>query len=71
MLGRFLRIARSFRPTKMAATGLAWFSLQVAKPDLFASLEQRFHRAGAKVAALADGIETVDPWGTRVRLVRA
>jgi catechol 2,3-dioxygenase len=53
-----------------AATGLVWFSLQVAKPELFASLEERFHQAGAKVAALAEGIETVDPWGTRVRLVR-
>jgi catechol 2,3-dioxygenase len=53
-----------------AATGLVWFSLQVAKPDMLASLEERFHQAGAKVAALAEGIETVDPWGTRVRLVR-
>jgi catechol 2,3-dioxygenase len=53
-----------------AATGLVWFSLQVAKPDMFTSLEQRFHRTGAKVAAVAEGIEVVDPWGTRVRLVK-
>jgi catechol-2,3-dioxygenase len=52
------------------ATGLVWFSLEVAKPDMFAAQQERFRQAGAQVAALAEGIETVDPWGTRVRLVK-
>jgi catechol 2,3-dioxygenase len=52
------------------ATGLAWFSLEAAKPDLFAAVEQRLRQTGAAVAAVDNGIETADPWGTRVRLVR-
>jgi len=52
------------------ATGLVWFSLQVEKPDMFAAQEERFRQTGARVAALASGIEAVDPWGTRVRLVK-
>jgi catechol 2,3-dioxygenase len=53
-----------------AATGLAWFSLEVDKPDLFAGVEERLRKAGTEIAAQADGIEAADPWGTRVRLVR-
>src|SRR6266571_8812710 len=52
------------------ATGLAWFSLEVEKQDLFAAQEERLRQAGAPVAALANGLEAADPWGTRVRLVR-
>jgi catechol 2,3-dioxygenase len=52
------------------ATGLAWFSLEVEKHDLFAAQEERLRQAGAQVAALANGLEAVDPWGTRVRLVK-
>jgi hypothetical protein len=52
------------------ATGLAWFSLEVEKQDLFAAQEERLRQAGAQVAALANGLEAVDPWGTRVRLVK-
>jgi catechol 2,3-dioxygenase len=53
-----------------AATGLAWFSLEVEKPDLFAAQEERLRQAGLEVATVASGIETVDPWGTRVRLIK-
>jgi catechol 2,3-dioxygenase len=53
-----------------AATGLAWFSLQVEKADLLAGVEERLRKAGAEIAVQADGIEAADPWGTRVRLVR-
>jgi len=52
------------------ATGLAWFSLEVEKQDLFAAQEERLRQAGAQVTALANGLEAADPWGTRVRLVR-
>jgi catechol 2,3-dioxygenase len=37
---------------------------------MLAAQEQRLRQTGAQVAALADGIETVDPWGTRVRLIK-
>ena len=57
-------------PRDETATGLAWFSLEVEKPDLFAAQEERLRQAGAQLAALANGLEAVDPWGTRVRLVR-
>src|SRR5260370_27157676 len=53
-----------------SATGLAWFSLEVEKPEMFAAQEERLRQAGARVASLANGIETIDPWGTRVRLIK-
>jgi catechol 2,3-dioxygenase len=51
-------------------TGLAWFSLVTDKPDIVAAREQRLRKTGAKVTALADGLEAVDPWGTRIRLLK-
>ena len=51
-------------------TGLAWFSLVTDKPDIVAAQEQRLRKTGAKVTALADGLEAVDPWGTRIRLLK-
>jgi len=53
-----------------AATGLAWFSLEIEKADLFAAREERLRQTGVEVATVANGIEAVDPWGTRVRLVK-
>lgn len=53
-----------------AATGLAWFSLEVAKPEMLETQEQRLRQAGAPAAALTNGIETADPWGTKVRLIK-
>src|SRR5882757_2718428 len=53
-----------------AATGLAWFSLEIEKPDLFAAKEECLRQAGVQIAAVADGLEAADPWGTRVRLVK-
>jgi catechol 2,3-dioxygenase len=52
------------------ATGLAWFSLEIAGPDILHAQEQRLKQAGAPAVAIADGIETTDPWGTKVRLIR-
>lgn len=51
-------------------TGLAWFSLVTEKPGILVAQEQRLRKAGAKLTALADGLEAVDPWGTRVRLLK-
>ena len=41
------------------------------KPDIVAAQEQRLRKAGAKVTALGGGLEAVDPWGTRIRLLKA
>ena len=51
-------------------TGLAWFSLEIAKPDLFAAQEERLRKAGSDIVTVTDGIEVADPWGTRIRLIR-
>lgn len=53
-----------------AATGLAWFSLEIAAPEIFAAQAQRLRQAGAPAVAITDGIETTDPWGTKVRLIK-
>ena len=53
-----------------AATGIAWFSLEIEQPDLFAAQEERLRQAGVALAPVANGLEAVDPWGTRVRLVK-
>jgi catechol 2,3-dioxygenase len=53
-----------------AATGLAWFSLQIEKAELFAARQERLRQAGVPVTTVADGLEAADPWGTRVRLVK-
>jgi len=52
------------------ATGLAWFSLEIDKADLFAAREERLRQAGVEVSTVANGIEAADPWGTRVRLIK-
>ena len=57
-------------PRDDAATGLAWFSLEIAAPEILAAQEQRLRQAGAPAVAIADGIETADPWGTKVRLIK-
>jgi catechol 2,3-dioxygenase len=53
-----------------AATGLAWFSLEMDNAELYAAREARLRQAGVEVKAIANGIEAADPWGTRVRLIK-
>ena len=45
-------------------------SLEIEKAELFAAKEERLRQAGVEVATVANGLETADPWGTRVRLVK-
>ncbi|MDE5454793.1 VOC family protein [Bradyrhizobium sp. CSA112] len=52
------------------ATGLAWFSLEIASPEILQAQEQRLRQTGAPAAAIENGIETADPWGTKVRLIK-
>jgi catechol 2,3-dioxygenase len=51
--------------------GLAWFSLEAADHTAFETASARLRAAGAPVQVTANGIETSDPWGTRIRLVQA
>jgi catechol 2,3-dioxygenase len=51
-------------------TGLAWFSLVMAKQDILAAQEERLRKGGVQVTVLAGGLEAIDPWGTRVRLLK-
>jgi len=52
------------------ATGLAWFSLEIEGQDVLDTQEKRLRQAGTQTAELTNGIEAVDPWGTRVHLIR-
>jgi catechol 2,3-dioxygenase len=57
-------------PRDDTATGLAWFSLEIAAPEILQSQEQRLRQAGAPAAVIENGIETADPWGTKLRLIK-
>ena len=54
-----------------AAAGLAWFSLEVQTQEILQALQERLQQAGAPAAAIEKGIETSDPWGTKIRLIKA
>jgi catechol 2,3-dioxygenase len=57
-------------PRDATATGLAWFSLEVAAPEILQAQQERLRQAGAPAAAIENGIETSDPWGTKLRLIK-
>jgi catechol 2,3-dioxygenase len=48
--------------------GLAWFSIDAADDAAFDATAARLEAADAPVKATANGIESADPWGTRIRL---
>ena len=48
-------------------TGLA---VEIATEGILQAQEQRLRQAGAPATALTNGIETVDPWGTKLRLIK-
>src|SRR2546430_11270787 len=52
------------------ATGLAWFSLEIAAQEILEAQTLRLRQAGAPAAAIENGIETSDPWGTKLRLIK-
>lgn len=52
------------------STGLAWFSLMTQKPELMAAQAERLAGAKLTAAPIAGGFESLDPWGTRVRLLQ-
>jgi catechol 2,3-dioxygenase len=57
-------------PRDDAATGLVWFSLEIAAEEILQAQTLRLRQASAPVAAIEKGIETSDPWGTKVRLIK-
>jgi catechol 2,3-dioxygenase len=57
-------------PRDDTATGLAWFSLEVATEEILQAQTLRLRQAGALAVTIDKGIETSDPWGTKVRLIR-
>jgi catechol 2,3-dioxygenase len=58
-------------PRDPTRAGLAWFAIAASDAATFASVRGRLAAIGADTASMAEGIETADPWGTRVRLLRA
>lgn len=52
-------------------TGLGWFSIAATDAAAVDAMAARLRNAGAPVTPTADGFETADPWGTRIRIVRA
>jgi catechol 2,3-dioxygenase len=50
--------------------GLSWFTMQAADGGTLDAVTARL-TANAPVTTISGGIETADPWGTRVRLVKA
>lgn len=52
-----------------AQTGLDWFSLTVSDKDVFEAQEKRLRDSGYGISSITDGVEAIDPWGTKLRLV--
>ena len=52
-------------------TGLSWLALEAADAAAFDAAKARLTQAGTQLAATPGGIETADPWGTRLRVTRA
>jgi catechol 2,3-dioxygenase len=51
--------------------GLAWFSMELSEPGAIEAMAAKLRDAKAPVEAVPGGFETADPWGTRIRLVKA
>lgn len=60
--------SRGAGPRDPNRAGLAWFSFEATDRATLDAAAARLKTAGASVTAIADGIETVDPWGTRIRV---
>jgi catechol 2,3-dioxygenase len=52
-------------------TGLAWFAFEAADANAFDAVAARLTQAGAPLRMTPEGLETADPWGTKVRVTRA
>jgi catechol 2,3-dioxygenase len=54
-----------------ARAGLSWLALEAADDAAFEAANARLDHAGLRLVDIPDGIETADPWGTRLRITRA
>jgi catechol 2,3-dioxygenase len=50
--------------------GLSWLEFAAADGASFDALASRLTKAGLAITATPAGIETCDPWGTRLRIAR-
>jgi catechol 2,3-dioxygenase len=51
--------------------GLSWLSLEAADGTAFDAAQGRLAEAGTELTVTAIGLETADPWGSRLRITRA
>jgi len=51
--------------------GLAWFEIQANEPAAIDRVTGRLKAANVPITVTAAGIETIDPWGTRIRFAKA
>jgi catechol 2,3-dioxygenase len=54
-----------------ARAGLAWFAIEAVDDKAFDALAQKLSAAGVTATASAAGLAFADPWGTRIRLMKA
>jgi catechol 2,3-dioxygenase len=54
-----------------ARAGLSWFAIEASDDAAFERVKASLAKARVTSTANGAGIETADPWGTRVRIVRA
>jgi catechol 2,3-dioxygenase len=48
-------------------TGLSWFAFEAADASALEAVRTRLAQAGTKITETSAGLETGDPWGTKVR----
>jgi catechol 2,3-dioxygenase len=51
--------------------GLAWFAVEAADAATLSTTADRLKAAKAPIEPTAEGFESADPWGTRVRFAAA
>jgi catechol 2,3-dioxygenase len=51
--------------------GLSWLALEAADNSTFETAKAQLTQAGEELAVTPTGIETLDPWGTRLRITHA
>ena len=53
------------------SAGLSWVALEATDEAAFDQAKARLAQAGHKLEPVSNGVETADPWGTRLRITRA
>ena len=51
--------------------GLSWLTFESTDGTAFAAVTERLTKAGVPLAQASFGVETADPWGTRLRIAPA